>query len=262
MSNEMSGLRGYWRFFYSRWVTVRDSWQHLYWQTYFGLLDGPVGRYALPVTEARLRRYVDKADRHPHMAFVRGVKQFSMLHEEMLLLLHHFAASSRGGVLEVGTYVGGSTVVMAQALSLHHRAPLTAIEPGGSADHDLIPSQDIFGDLQGNVARYGLQAQVYLLQGFSGDAEIQAQVRARHGPKSIGVLVIDADGHVGRDIRLFEDLLKNGAVLVLDDYQSPGAPEKAVLIKNWVEQAVAGGRVTPLGVWGWGTWIGLYRGRV
>jgi hypothetical protein len=44
------------------------------------------------------------------------MKQRSMLHQETLMLLDHFARGARHGVLEIGAYVGGGTAVMAKAL--------------------------------------------------------------------------------------------------------------------------------------------------
>lgn len=245
-----------------RWDAFALWWENFYWDLYFAVMDGLPGRYLLPVTETRLRRYVSQVKRHPHIAFIRGAKQFSMLHEELLALLHHLAATSRGGILEIGTYVGGSTVTMAQALAVHHRPPVTSIEPGGRADHDLIPSEDIFGDLERNLARFGLQGYARLLNGPSWDADLQAEVRGLYGARGVTLLMIDADGNVDRDIALYADLLRDGAVVVLDDYESTGAPEKSVLIKKWVDDAVARGQLTSLGVWGWGTWVGLWRCRV
>jgi predicted O-methyltransferase YrrM len=234
-------------------------WDDVYWSLYFVALDGPLGRYLLPVGEGGLRRYVSQKNRHPHIAFIRGVKQFSMLHEELLLLLHHLAAISRGGVLEIGAYVGGASVTMAQALALHHRSPLLSIEPGGRRKHDQIPSEDIFGDLQRNLARFGLDSHARLLQGLSSSLSIQAEVRDVHGPGTVTLLVIDADGNVERDVGLYAELLRDGAFLVLDDYESAGAPDKSVPVKKWVHEAIQRGQVESLGVWGWGTWVGRYR---
>lgn len=243
------------------WTNLTQWWGPRYWCFYLWVMDGPVGRYLVRITEPRLRKYIAHGEQHPHVAFVRGVKQFSMLHEELLLLLHHLVAVARGGVLEIGTYVGGSTVVIAHAVSIHHRPPSVSIEPGGQSNHDLIPSDDIFGDLQLNLARYQLQRHVRLFQGFSSTPEILAEVKALFGPRGIGLLVIDADGNVERDIALYADLLRDDAVLVLDDYQSTYAEEKSTLIKRWVDDAVARGDVISLGIWGWGTWVGLYRRR-
>jgi predicted O-methyltransferase YrrM len=185
----------------------------------------------------------------------------SMLHEELLGLLYHLASTRQGRILEIGTYVGGSTAVMAKAAADHGRAAIISIEPGGRLDHDLIPSEDIFGDLQSNLARLNLQDHTKLLKGYSSSPDIIQSVKSILPSKTVGMLVIDADGNVERDMNLYADLLMDGAVLVLDDYTSTGAPEKSVLIKEWVDRAVARGDIQPLGVWGWGTWIGRYRCR-
>lgn len=259
MLSRPQGLGQLWRLIYARWGAFSRWWRRLYWGLYFAALDGPLGRYLLPVNEGRLRRYVSHKDCHPHIAFIRGAKQFSMLHEELLLLLHHLAALSRGGILEIGAYIGGSTVTMAQALALHDRAPLLSIEPGGRRKHDQIPSDDVFGDLQRNLARFGLGSNARLLQGLSSSPAIQTEVRAIYGPGSVTLFVIDADGNVERDIGLYADLLPDGAILVLDDYASTEASDKSVQVKGWVDEAVAQGQVESLGVWGWGTWIGRYR---
>jgi predicted O-methyltransferase YrrM len=78
------------------------------------------------------------------------------------------------------------------------------------------------------------------------------------GGKKIDLLIIDADGDVSRDFSTYLNLLKIGAIIVLDDYVSWCAPEKAQPVKEWVDRAVSEGRLSPLGVWGWGTWIGIY----
>lgn len=261
LSRQAPGIYGRTQMFWPWFLQVMLMPARLYWRFYFFLVDGLIGRYLLPITEHRLRRYTRHLHWHPQMAFILGAKQFSMLHEDLLALIHHLAATSRGGILEIGTYVGGSTVTMAQAVALHGRPAIVSIEPGGRASHDLIPSEDIFGDLERNLARFRLGSHVCLLRGFSSDPQIQAAVRSVFAPGSVTLLVIDADGNVERDIGLYADLLRDGAVLVLDDYASSGAPEKALLIKAWVDDAVARGQLTSLGVWGWGTWVGVWRCR-
>jgi hypothetical protein len=74
-------------------------------------------------------------------------------------------------------------------------------------------------------------------------------------------LFIDADGNVARDLAAYGPLLNAGAMLILDDYVAPGAPEKACLVKPWVDRQVEEGRLAQLGVYGWGTWVGAVIGR-
>ena len=194
----------------------------------------------------------------PRYSLIERAKQISMLHQEILALLHFFVGSSRGMVLEIGSYIGGSTVILASAAKQFGKGPIIAIEAGGQSNHPDIPSQDILADLKKNLENFGVSDFVRLLNGFSNQQEIYQTVKGIVGSKEIDLLFIDADGNVARDFEVYGPLLKNGAVLVLDDYSSPLAPEKAVLVKQWADQAVSEGRVKSLGVWGWGTWIGLY----
>jgi predicted O-methyltransferase YrrM len=237
-----------------------ESRNDLYWQLYYSVVDGSIARHLLRISEPHLRRYVMGLQRHRRRDFIHAAKEISMLHEEVLALLYHLVSVSGGRVLEIGTYVGGSTVVMARAAADHGRPAIVSIEPGGRLDHNLIPSEDIFGDLQRNLTRLDLQGHTQLLHGFSSSPDIIHSVKSSIPPKGVGLLVIDADGNVERDIGLYAELLMDGAVVVLDDYTSTGAPEKSILIKEWVDSAVARGDVQSLGVWGWGTWIGRYRG--
>jgi predicted O-methyltransferase YrrM len=105
---------------------------------------------------------------------------------------------------------------------------------------------------------------VTLLNGFSYDSKVVESVNQATGRKKIDLLIVDADGDVGRDFvtyhHLLHHLLKVGAIIVLDDYASRWAPEKAQPVKEWVDWTVSSGTLSPLGVWGWGTWIGIYTG--
>lgn len=238
---------------------IEESRKKLYWRVYYSIIDGPVGQHLIRTSEKQLHRYVEGLQWHSRKDTFHAAAEISMLHDDLMGLLYYLVSVGHGRVLEIGTYVGGSTVAMAQAAADKGLGPIISIEPGGRLDHDLIPSEDIFGDLQSNLARFGLRAHTKLLQGWSSNPDIIDAVKSIVPAKGIGLLVIDADGNVERDIGLYADLLMHGAVLVLDDYTSSGAREKSVLIKAWVDAAVARGDVESLGVWGWGTWIGRYR---
>jgi len=239
---------------------LSDRRQQLYWSLYYLLTDSVLGRHWLSVTEAGLRHYAVGLPRHPGFELIHRANEFSMLHEEVLTLLYHLVAVGRGRVLELGTAIGGATVVMAGAAARRRRSPIIAVEPGGRQQHDTLPSNDILGDLAGNLDRFDLRQHALVLPGKSADPAIRQQVQEILGKERIGLLLIDADGSVERDIGLYRGLLAAGAILVLDDYQSSGAPEKTAYIKAWVDAAIARGEVESLGVWGWGTWIGRYRG--
>jgi predicted O-methyltransferase YrrM len=187
--------------------------------------------------------------------------RLSMLHEKVLTMLEHAAATARGAVVEIGAYVGGSTIAMTRGIRDSGRpTPMFTIEPGGAHAHPELPSQDIFGDLLGNLQARGLDAYVTLLLGFSSDTAIVDTVRERLEATgvSIGLLCIDADGQVQRDLDLYLPLCGDGCLLVVDDYSGPPENIKADLTQAAVDALVTSGRARPLGVYGWGTWMGIY----
>src|SRR5262249_55055731 len=155
-----------------------------------------------------------------------------------------------GAVLEIGSYVGGATIVLTTAAKEFRKGPVISIEPGGAHNHPHIPSADIFSDLVRNVREAGLSEHVRLLNGFSYDSRVVESVNQARGRKKIGLLMVDADGDIGRDFATYHNLLKAGAIVVLDDYASRWAPEKAQPVKEWVDRAVSNGTLSPLGVWG------------
>jgi predicted O-methyltransferase YrrM len=184
-------------------------------------------------------------------------EKYSMLHLDVLTLLYHFGREARGGILEIGPYLGGSTIALALgAQDAGRGVPLTTVEAGGShPTHHRLPSEDILRDLKVNLAAEGVAGFVTLLEGRSDEPAIIAQVRDRHGPGSIGLFFIDADGGVERDLSTYQTLLSEDCLLVIDDYLAPGS-DKAGPTRAGIDALVADGRAEPLGVYGWGTWIG------
>lgn len=213
-----------------------------------------------PMSEELFRLYVLEREEHPKHQSVRLAKKISMLHEEVLMLLRLFVVASRGVVLEIGAYIGGATVVLGATAKEFKKGPVISIESGGAQYHTHIPSADKFSDLVRNVEDAGISEYVTLLNGFSNDPKVVESVKCAANGKKIDLLIIDADGNVGRDFAIYGDLLKIGAIVVLDDYVS-SQPEKEQPVKEWVDRAVSEGSLCRIGgVWGWGTWIGIYTG--
>jgi predicted O-methyltransferase YrrM len=189
-------------------------------------------------------------------------RRVSMLHVDVLTLIYHFAKTGSGAVLEVGAYLGGSTV--AAALGLRDspaRRSIVTIEAGGRLDHPSLPSKNILKDLKKNIAKARTAELITLLEGWSMDEKIVAAAHQRLQPAAVTLLVLDADGAVQRDLDLYGDLLAPGCSLVIDDYFSPYAPIKAARTKPEVDALVAAGELETLGFYGWGTWVGRWRGR-
>jgi predicted O-methyltransferase YrrM len=210
------------------------------------------------MSEEFFRLYLSEREEHPGYQSICLARNISMLHEEVLMLLRLFVIASRGAVLEIGSYIGGATIVLAATAKEFRKGPVISIESGGAHNHPVIPSADIFSDLVRNIKEAGISEHVTLLNGFSDDSKVVQSVTQASGGKKIDLLIIDADGDVGRDFSAYLNLLKIGAIIVLDDYVSWCAPEKAQPVKEWEDRAVSEGRLSPLGVWGWGTWIGIY----
>ncbi|MGE3276410.1 MAG: O-methyltransferase [Vicinamibacterales bacterium] len=243
---------------------AKRLWEHLAVHQVPPLLVRPVLARQAAAHAARARALYARArvgsDTDPRAPQVRR----SMLHQEVLLLLEQAASTVRGGIVEIGAYVGGSTVAMARGLrSTGHRAPFVSIEPGGVyLEHPDLPSADIFGDLRRFVEEEALTDWVELAQGYSTDAAIQARVAARLDGQPLGLLFLDADGEVLRDFRDYLPLCREGALIVVDDYSSPHVLPKVVPTRRGVDLLVGAGVFLGHGVHGWGTWFGTLTRRI
>ncbi|HEY6071398.1 MAG TPA: class I SAM-dependent methyltransferase [Chthoniobacterales bacterium] len=182
---------------------------------------------------------------------------YSMLSEEVLVLVYHLGKICDGGILEIGSFLGASTVAAGMgARDSGKQKPFVSIEPGGQLKDHKLATKNIFQDLRKHVSRAGLEDRVTLLNGSSFDREIIAAVKARFGPGGVGLFIFDADANVRRDIDCYRDLFANGCWMVIDDYIS--ATDKAGPTRAQVDALIAEGRLQALGFYGWGTWIGRW----
>ncbi|MCA1658635.1 MAG: class I SAM-dependent methyltransferase [Verrucomicrobiaceae bacterium] len=183
----------------------------------------------------------------------------SMLAVDVLVLIYHFAKISEGSILEIGSFVGGSTVAAGLgARDSGKRKKIISIEPGGRLKDHWLATKDIFKDLKKNLSRAGLLDAVTLINGLSFDETTIATVREMVGPNEIGLFIFDADANVRRDIDCYGDRFSPGCWVVIDDYISES--EKGGPTRNQVDELVAAGRLQPLGLYGWGTWVGRWLG--
>ena len=181
----------------------------------------------------------------------------SMLHTDVLLLIYHFARFSPGNILEIGPYVGGSTIAAAfGARESGTRKKIVSIEAGGRLKHFRLSSRNITKDLQKNLARFEVADDVTLINGRSFDEATMSEVRQVMGSGEVGLFIFDADNNVRRDLDCYGDLLADGCWLVIDDYFGSA---KAAPIRAQVDTVVAEGRLLPFGYYGWGTWVGQWQ---
>jgi predicted O-methyltransferase YrrM len=185
---------------------------------------------------------------------------YSMLAEDVLVLVYHLAKICDGGILEIGSFLGASTVAAGMgARDSGKQKRFVSIEPGGQLKDHKLATKNIFKDLTKHVSRAGLSDGVTLLNGSSFDNEIIATVKARFGAGEVGFFIFDADANVRRDIDCYRDLFADGCWVVIDDYIS--ATNKAGPTRAQVDALTAEGRLQPLGFYGWGTWIGRWFAR-
>jgi predicted O-methyltransferase YrrM len=181
----------------------------------------------------------------------------SMLHADVLALLYHFGRYGTAPLLELGPFTGGATIAMAKgvaAAASGHK--VVSVEVGGASDHVTYATPDIVASFRANLAQRELTTHTQLVVGYSRDDSVVAEVASIAGGQRFGCLLIDSDGHVRDDIERYGPLLLPRAYLVVDDYYSPGAPEKEVFTRKELDALAESGVVEPWGVHGWGTWFG------
>ena len=182
----------------------------------------------------------------------------SMLHVDVLLLIYHFAKFGTGNILEIGPYIGGSTIAAALgARESGTRKKIVTIESGGQLKHPRLPSRNIIKDLKKNLARFGVFEDVTLIEGRSSQENTKSAVRQIFGTGEVGLFMFDADGNPRRDLNYYGDLLVNHCWVMIDDYFGPGM--KAAPIRAHVDEMVSAGMLVPLGYYGWSTWIGQWQ---
>jgi predicted O-methyltransferase YrrM len=181
----------------------------------------------------------------------------SMLGIDVLVLVYHFAKLAEGDILEIGSFVGGSTIAAAMGVRDSGRQKkIISIEVGGRLKDHRLATRDIFKDLKKNLSRVGLLEAVTLINGSSFEESTVTAVREMAGPGAIGLFIFDADANVRRDIDLYRDRLAHGCWVVIDDYIS--ATDKGGPTRVQVDGLMAEGRLEPLGFYGWGTWVGRW----
>jgi predicted O-methyltransferase YrrM len=184
-------------------------------------------------------------------------REASMLHMDVLLLIYHFARFGAGNVLEIGPYIGGSTIAAAfGARESGIEKKIITIEAGGSVKHFRLSSRNIIKDLKKNLARFGVVEDVNLINGRSADEAIISEVRQRLSSREVGLFIFDADNNVRRDLDCYGDLLSDRCWVVIDDYFGPA---KAAPLRAQVDALVSEGALVPFGYYGWGTWVGQWQ---
>jgi predicted O-methyltransferase YrrM len=187
-------------------------------------------------------------------------KKLSMLHIDSLMALRHLVQITTGTILEIGPYIGGSTIVMARAMrEMGRERPFLTVEVGGTnPNHWCFPTKDIVGDLRKNLHRHGVQDLVEIVVGWSYDSHVIAKIATKTCGMPIDLLVFDANGAgLEQELQRFKPYCAPGCFLVCDDYmESEDFQLKSIHVKFAVDRLVQDGLLEQIGVLPWGTWFG------
>ena len=89
-----------------------------------------------------------------HWQMVKIRDKYSMLVLDVLLLIYHFAMVCDGAILEVGAFVGASTIAAVWGVrDSGQTKALISIEPGGAVKHERLRTKDILRDLERNLKK-------------------------------------------------------------------------------------------------------------
>jgi predicted O-methyltransferase YrrM len=180
-----------------------------------------------------------------------------MLHADVLTLLYHFGSYSTGNILELGPFVGGSTIALGWGVrDSARKCQLVTVEVGGSFNHPTMGSTDIIGSLHSNLQHQQVQELVTVVEGNSREQGVVARINKMLPQGSVGLFVVDSDGLVLDDFEIYHPLLADGAYMIVDDYFCPGNMEKGARTKRDLDVLEERGLIETLGVFGWGTWVG------
>jgi predicted O-methyltransferase YrrM len=195
--------------------------------------------------------------------WLAGVKKISMLHTSTLEALYQLAGASEGTILEIGPYIGGSTVAMARALkdkTSTGRMPrrFITVEGGGTyTSHPHLPSGDILADLDANLRKAGVRERVEVVDGWTYDYFFIRKIQEMLGVGQVGLLVLDSNGIIRPEFLHWGPCLRLPCYLVIDDYIENGdANIKSPSIQPILQQLIRERYLEELAVVPWGTWFG------
>jgi predicted O-methyltransferase YrrM len=154
----------------------------------------------------------------PDFDRIRAVCNGMMRPEVYKAIYQHALKAKPGDMVEVGTAHAASTVCLALAIKNAGREGRVF-----TFDRHAAGSRSKYGDAAANVriARdnlktFGVDDIVEIVIGDVAEGHIACQSR------NLSLLMIDADGQVDRDMRLFGDRLLEQAPVIIDDFALRG----------------------------------------
>jgi hypothetical protein len=144
--------------------------------------------------------------------------------EELLHLAATLAAcppDEKAIVVEIGSYVGTTTVFMAKVFEvLGRHISILSIDPFERVRPDALNPQGIYSAYVQNITSHGVASMCLPLAAFSQDA-------APVVPPAIGVLIVDGGHHyptIRQDLELYVPKVLHHGLIFIDDY-GPAYPD-------------------------------------
>jgi predicted O-methyltransferase YrrM len=145
-----------------------------------------------------------------------------------LSLLYHLAvaADGPGRIVEIGSYLGRSTIVLAHAVADTGREPVVAVDPHTAAlGFEDEPARDTRGQFLDNIERAGCTHHVELVHDYS------VQAAQRWGGEPVRLQFVDGwhtREAVLEDVGSWAGWFTPDAVAVFDDYMTCDGVREAV----------------------------------
>ena len=170
---------------------------------------------------------------------VEGVEGFTSP-VELSLLYHLAAVRAEGEIVEIGSYLGRSTIVLAHAAVEAGSPPVVAVDPHTRAlGYDGEEPFDTRAQFEANVARAGVQDMVRLEHALSTEAA------ERWSGGKVRLLFVDGwHSHeaVLADVHSWAPYLAAGASVVFDDFL-PSSGVRSAVHELTAEGVLTGKRV-------------------
>lgn len=154
---------------------------------------------------------------HPDFSSIKR-RANGMLSPEVYRKIHECATKVRAGlILEIGTAHGAGTIAMALAAKDVGSRVATVEKIMGGSRERFGGMDENLTIIRRNFEEFGVTDVIDL---HIGDVEeIHDQIDTSGG---IGLLMLDADGAIDRDLGIFYEHLNPGAIIIIDDYADMG----------------------------------------
>lgn len=151
-----------------------------------------------------------------------------MLEAETYHALHHLVRETTNDVLDIGVGRGPTTVAYALAVAKRERSSDSRIVVVDQFyqrrvgphryNRETNPNDAValnVAEFEANLVHYGVRDRVDVYVGTTTEARPRIDTGRR-----FGVLSIDADGHIDRDLAYFYDQVEPGGLIIIDDYKN------------------------------------------